>query len=528
MSSEIPSTLYNGIPASASWPPETGCADHLQPMRVPYLERPPAVIPIDVGRQLFVDDFLLERRSFARVFHAPVKHPANPVLFPCTLWESNDRLPSATLAKAGGVWHDPADGLFKMWYMASYLGSFCLATSRDGVHWERPDLDVVPGTNLVLPGHIHPDSGTVWLDLDCPDAGARFKLFLREPDPAPRPDANGLMMVSPDGIHWSEPRLTGHMGDRSTCFWNPFRKRWVMSVRDYHYPHHRCRRYSEAADFFESGRWDKVRDLPFWTGADSLDRAEYTSPELYNLDAVAYESLMVGFFQILSGPPNNVGEATGEPKLTKLYLATSRDGFHWSRENRTPFIEPRREPDSWEYGYAEPSGGLFLVVGEELWFYYSAYAGQRERRGPDWHVNGMYGGGAMGLAKLRRDGFASLRGTFPGAFATTRPVVFSGCRLFVNALAVDPLRVEVQDVAGNPIAPFTAENCIAYHGNAVKTEIRWRGADDLSALRRRPVRFVFRMDRGDLFAFWVSANAAGASGGYLAAGGPGITATRDL
>ena len=86
----------------------------------------------------------------------------------------------------------------------------------------------------------------------------------------------------------------------------------------------------------------------------------------------------------------------------------------------------------------------------------------------------------------------------------------------------------MQDVAGNPIAPFTAENCIAYHGNAVKTEIRWRGADDLSALRRRPVRFVFRMDRGDLFAFWVSANAAGASGGYLAAGGPGITATRDL
>ena len=41
-----------------------------------------------------------------------------------------------------GVWFDPADKLFKLWYWAGPgpeqppLHSTCLATSRDGVHWD--------------------------------------------------------------------------------------------------------------------------------------------------------------------------------------------------------------------------------------------------------------------------------------------------------------------------------------------------------------------------------------------------------
>lgn len=56
-------TLYNGITLGDKWPPQ---AEKLtrQPMPVPYLENPPEVILIDVGRQLFVDDFLIEHRTF--------------------------------------------------------------------------------------------------------------------------------------------------------------------------------------------------------------------------------------------------------------------------------------------------------------------------------------------------------------------------------------------------------------------------------------------------------------------------------
>ena len=51
---------------------------------------------------------------------------------------------------------------------------------------------------------------------------------------------------------------------------------------------------------------------------------------------------------------------------------------------------------------------------------------------------------------------------------------------------------------------------------------------DLSALAGRPVRFRFSPQRGELYAFWVSASPAGASRGFVAAGGPGFTGTADL
>jgi hypothetical protein len=62
--------LYNGIELPDQWPPQK---DKLTRdlMDVPYLDAPPAVIPIDVGRQLFVDDFLVEESTLNRTFHQP-------------------------------------------------------------------------------------------------------------------------------------------------------------------------------------------------------------------------------------------------------------------------------------------------------------------------------------------------------------------------------------------------------------------------------------------------------------------------
>ena len=48
-------TLYNGIELATCWPPGQQALSR-EPMPVPYLDSPPYVIPIDVGRQLFVDD----------------------------------------------------------------------------------------------------------------------------------------------------------------------------------------------------------------------------------------------------------------------------------------------------------------------------------------------------------------------------------------------------------------------------------------------------------------------------------------
>jgi hypothetical protein len=39
--------------------------------------------------------------------------------------------------------------------------------------------------------------------------------------------------ASPDGIHWKPAGLPGPSGDRTTMFYNPFRKVWVYSLRDH-------------------------------------------------------------------------------------------------------------------------------------------------------------------------------------------------------------------------------------------------------------------------------------------------------
>src|SRR5688572_5035126 len=70
--------LYNGITMPAVWPPKSLPT---QAYRVPsYLTTPPSVIPVNVGRQLFVDDFLVESTTLTRTQHRPVMYSGNPVM----------------------------------------------------------------------------------------------------------------------------------------------------------------------------------------------------------------------------------------------------------------------------------------------------------------------------------------------------------------------------------------------------------------------------------------------------------------
>ena len=157
----VPATLYNGIRLVQPWPPSYHGLSPA-PVTPPYLIDCPAVVPIDVGRQLFVDDFLIEETSLTRTFHRADYYPDNPVLSPTTKWEKFDEYAERTKTRSNpaampfsdGVFYDPGERLFKMWYMGGYSQNTCYATSHDGVTWDKPALDVIPGTNIVTNGHL--------------------------------------------------------------------------------------------------------------------------------------------------------------------------------------------------------------------------------------------------------------------------------------------------------------------------------------------------------------------------------------
>jgi hypothetical protein len=515
--------LYNGIRLPAVWPPRFTDPKSRAVRPVPYLEHPPAVIPIDVGRQLFVDGFLIERTDLRRSFHRPERYAGNPVLKPETSLELNGgRQPCATLFQ-DGVWFDPQDRLFKLWYHAGWFDGTALATSRDGLHWDRPKLDVVPGTNRVLPveNHGRRDGCAVWLDHFTSDPAQRFKMFLYE-----RPDEKfgGQVFTSPDGIHWTGPTRTPRVGDNTSISYNPFRKKWVFSVR---VPADgRARAYRECDDLVRGAAW-RPDELVHWANADEMDLPDPQvgdRTQLYNLDAIAYESLMLGVFAIHRGPTNEVCAKLKRPKLTDLELAFSRDGFHWHRPDRTPFLAGTRQQGDWDRAYLHSAATVCAVVGDRLYFYYGAWSGVSPALGND-----MYAGGATGVAFLRRDGFASMDAEETPGMLTTRPVTFKGRYLFVNAdVPHGELRVAVRDENGQLIAPFTRANCVAVRGDSSRQRITWQGASDLSQLSGRQVRLEFHLTRGRLYAFWVTPDANGASYGYVASGGPGFGGPRDV
>ena len=518
-------TLHNGIVLPSPWPPRLESFSDM-PQRPPYLAAPPDVIDITIGRQLFVDDFLIAESGLYREFHAAAYATAGPVLTPERDWERLDPHaeltgdpPSPTaMVFSDGVFFDPADRLFKMWYMAGYQHATALATSSNGTSWERPSLDVVRGTNIVS---AQPrDSSTVWLDLEEPDATTRFKMAgydLR---------AKALRLhVSSDGVHWRPIGMKGPFADRSTFFRNPFRKRWVYSLRaDDEGGLYRFRRYLES-DVFAAGGWPSPAGV-VWAAADRADPPREDigdAPQLYCLDCVAYESLFLGLFTMYRG------EQPNREKPNDICLGFSRDGFHWARLSRAPFIGVSEREGDWNWANVQSAGGGCLVVGDELFFYVSGRQGV-----PGTSLPGVC---STGLATLRRDGFASVTDRWPEGIArrvtesaatlTTRPLRFSGRHLFVNAEVEGELFVEVLDRRGQAIERFSRARARPVTGSGTRLAVEWEGTQTLDAVAGDPVRLRFTLSRARLYSFWVSETPDGASGGYLAAGGPGYSGAID-
>ena len=518
--------LYNGIRLPSTWPPEHPTLTRDKPFPVPYLKSPPEVIPIDVGRQLFVDDFLIERTSLKRKFHKTTIHPASPVLHPDKPWErtGHPKKPAskaAAMVFSGGVFFDPEDKLFKAWYMSGYCTNRGLAVSKDGVHWEKPLNDVVPGTNIVSPDLC--DTAVFWLDLETKDRRQRYKM-LRET----KHDRGMGLFYSSDGVHWGpEVARTGGSPSPTTFFWNPFRKVWVYSVRSSSACLGRYRRYWETPDPAVNVGWDNFKRpivgppskggkrLPLWVAGDNKDLplpGKKTKPEIYNLDAVGYESVMLGLFSMYKG------FLPDRPKIKEITAGFSRDGFHWDRPFRDPIIGMSpKDLKAWNAGNMQSAGGCVLVVGDKLYFYVSG----RTALPPDQVCT-------TGLAVLRRDGFASMDAGASQGVLTTRPVTFGGKCLFVNVdAAAGELRAEVLDKAGNVIPGLSRDQCLPVRVDKTLVQVRWKGGADLSAVAGKPVRLRFALRNSRLYAFWVSPNLSGASYGYVGAGGPGFPGQRD-
>ena len=151
---------------------------------------------VDVGRQLFVDSFLLDpsATNATTTFHAPA--------------ELHEAPPTTTLG-ATGLWWDATAAHFKSFHSCfitnGALGPLCLSTSPDGVTWSGSTaVHNTSGSRTVHRRTVLLDEGAA--------VGQRWKLAQVEmactPEMGCTPAQKALTLVyqlyaSPDGVRWT-------------------------------------------------------------------------------------------------------------------------------------------------------------------------------------------------------------------------------------------------------------------------------------------------------------------------------------
>jgi hypothetical protein len=141
-------------------------------------------------------------------------------------------------------------------------------------------------------------------------------------------------------------------------------------------------------------------------------------------------------------------------------------------------------------------------VGDELYIYYTSTRNpERDKK----DANTPWPPQQVGLARLRRDGFASLKaGDKPGRIVT-RPLTFAGKSLFVNADVADGgwVKAAVLSRDSKPIAGYALDDAIPLTTNTIKGRMAWKPKESLDTPGDGHVRIVFQLKNARLYSFWV-------------------------
>jgi hypothetical protein len=466
----------------------------------------PGVIELGTRRELFVDDFLIDRCDGLELrLQAPV--PREVVLEHDAPWEGS----------GCGYYTIFRDGeIIRMYYIAADLTNAdgsklssrplfaCYAESRDGFRWVKPELGL-----FEFAGSRR--NNIVW-------AGPRLDNFTPFQDPRPGcpPDERykavglgpgGLLAYkSADGLHWSQlgekPIITkGAFDTQNNAFWDPVRGHYWCYIRDFHNGV-RDIRVATSTDF---RTWSEPERLVF---VDAPDEPLYTN-QVRPYDRAPH--LFLGFptryverpwspsFDALPDLAHRRARMKFHPRfgtaVTDGQFMTSRDGRTFHRWDES-FLRPGPErKDNWVYGDGYQSLGLLETAAEVSTapLVFSIYVGENHWKGPI----------RLRRYTLRIDGFVALHARRKAGELLTKPLVFRGKALSLNCAtsAAGSLRVEIDNVMGGPVPGFARADCDEIFGDSLDRAVTWNGSSDVSRLAGAPVRLRVVMSDADLFSF---------------------------
>lgn len=375
------------------------------------------------------------------------------------------------------VVRDETSRQFRMWYgipVSESQTHIAYLESPDGLVWRRPH-------------RVLPDPGKIQFGVCVIDEGPAFS------NPAQRykfgwyNDGGLRIATSADGFDFkavSDKPVVEHNHDITSIFRDPVRNQYVAMVSSY----------------TTGEKWTGNRRIPMQT--TSVDCVNWkkpwvvTSPDEKDEGDTQYYcmggliergGMLIGMLRVLRDdlPAEAGGPVQG---LGYTVLAWSHDGVTWQRD-REAFLPRNPQPGTWDRAMTWADSQL--VVDDQTYIYYGGYA-----RG---HKPGRFTDRQIGLARMPRDRYVGwVSGPWDGRLLT-RPLVFGGSELIINAKVEGELRVRVLHLDGKPLAGFDFDDCRPFHGDSVSHRVQWNGGAFGTA--GQPVRFEFSIQSGEIYSF---------------------------
>jgi hypothetical protein len=352
----------------------------------------------------------------------------------------------------------------------------CYATSKDGIHWDKPELGVVEyngskKNNIVI---VFNHGVTVMKDLHETDPQKRYKAFHPE-------NGESGVWFSPDGIHWGEPIDVGPIdnGDTNNCvWWDEDLGKYVGITRHwggdkttglYGGMGHRHVSRVESEDFLS------------WSKPEVIIKGLDLRMQIHDMPVVKHAGVylgMVGLFDI-------------QASKQWCELAWSADSREWHRIQPESSLIPN-SPVMGDYDWGCIFAAIPLIREDGILIYYGANDG----RFMAWR------NGYLALAHLRADGFAGYEQIAGGAnktgTLTTKAVSVVANKLCINADVAPSgyVRVFALDKNNKKLAEGKLISKTVTDGR-----IKWKDRFALRKLKGRKIKFMFELRESKLYSF---------------------------
>jgi len=486
---------------------------------VSYAEK----VPVNLGgqRHMFIDDMLIsEMKNISFQVHQPeIRSAILKTKYP---WEN--------ISEYSCVIDDGKE--YKMYY--GNTGKFygvCLATSKDGLNWTRPMLNLIEFNGSKKNNIVIPKAGTgcVYYDTHDSDPNRRYKFFACQiaDDKPGTPTTEGMVIyTSPDGIRFtkSEVQLLPFNADsQAVLFYDKYISKYVCFMRGATEETGRIVVRGETDDPMKpwpykpspNPNWHN-HEIPFVsTELPTVLKSDADDPEdtdVYGNQVFFYPWAYKVYLAFPTMYYHYRGERTylspigpGNVGVGEVQIAVSRDGVKWKRYRRPAYVKHgwygkhycywpwafqgmiRRDNKIYQYIRVRPTthgAGKFMKDGKSLYM-------------------------EVGVFEQQPDRFVGAEFEYTGGSITTDPFIFEGNALTLNVDTggMGEGRVGILKADGTPLPVFTIQDCDIVNGDWFDKVVTWkRGNSDVSSLSGQAVRLRFEMRGATLYAFQFGKN----------------------